>query len=437
MGKDRSISRRGFLHRGMAALGAAAAPCIVSASALGRGATPASDRVAMGFIGVGGQGGGHLAGGAWTYLPGGYLGRDDVQILAVCDVVRGKRDGYTQRVNDHYAQKFGKDAYKACQAYVDFRDVLARPDIDAVLIGTPEHWHEVMATMAAKAGKDIYCEKPIALTVRGGRAMADAVRRYGRVYQAGTQQRSEYGGKFRFAIEIVRSGRIGKLQKVYAYQSCGTGFVPEGSPPGARGTPPPEGLDWDLFLGPARWAPHGAGPTYFGGAGGDTNWSPHHYDIAQWGIGADDTGPVEIFHENGAVAFRYANGVILYSSPYPGETWGPGRVCFVGTEGRVTVDRDAFFTVPASIGAQPIAADEAHVYFANSHSGNFLDCVRTRKKTICHEEIAQRSISVILIGGIANLVRRPLKWDPQKEEFVGDPDANRYLGAAFREPWHV
>jgi hypothetical protein len=391
----------------------------------------------MGFIGVGGQGGGHLAGGAWTYLPGGYLARDDVQVLAVCDVVRSKREGLTKRVNDHYASKLAKGSYRACEAYADFRDVLARPDIDAVLIATPEHWHGVMATMAARAGKDIYCEKPVALSIREGRAMADAVRRYGRVYQAGTQQRSEYGGKFRFACELVRSGRVGQLQKVYGYATCGMGFLPEGGPPGAKGTPVPDGFDWELFLGPARWAPHGAGPTYFGSGGGDTNWSPHHYDIAQWGMGTDATGPVEIFHEDGTLAYRYASGVMLYACPYPGEGWGPGRVCFVGTEGRVTVDRDTFFTVPASIGAQPIGANDVHLYSSNSHSGNFLDCVRTRKKTICHEEIAHRAISVILLGGIANLLRRPLKWDPQKEQFINDPDANRMLGVAMREPWRL
>src|SRR5678816_3192747 len=194
-------SRRQFLTQTASLVGGAlAAPLIVPASALGRnGLKPPSERITMGFIGVGTQGGGHLLGGAWTYVAGGYAGRKEVQVLAVCDVWQERRQRATQRVNDHYAEVFGKDSYKSCEPYNDFREVLARTDIDAVLIATPAHWHATMAVMAAAAGKDIYCEKPTAVTIQESRAMCDAVRRYGRIYQAGTQQRSEYGGKFRQA----------------------------------------------------------------------------------------------------------------------------------------------------------------------------------------------------------------------------------------------
>ncbi|HXJ44605.1 MAG TPA: Gfo/Idh/MocA family oxidoreductase, partial [Bryobacteraceae bacterium] len=206
----------------------------------------------MGFIGVGTQGGGHLLGGAWTYVAGGYAGRKEVQVLAVCDVWQDRRERACQRVNDHYSQVYGKGNYAACQPYTDFRYVLDRQDIDAVLIATPAHWHATMAVMAAQAGKDIYCEKPTAVTIREGQGVLAAVRRYGRVYQAGTQQRSEYEGKFRRACEFVRSGRIGKLKEIYAYRDGGGIFWP---PRFGPGKPVPAGFDYDLYLGPAPMIP--------------------------------------------------------------------------------------------------------------------------------------------------------------------------------------
>src|SRR5437667_4460216 len=243
------LSRRRFLSETASALGSAfALPAILPASTLGRGGVLSpNERIAMGFIGVGTQGGGHLLGGAWTYVAGGYAGRNDVQILAVCDIWRDRRERATQRVNDHYAEVHGQGSYKSCEAYNDFREVLARPDIDAVLIATPAHWHATMAAMAAAAGKDIYCEKPTAVTIQESQAMLAAVRRYGRVYQAGTQQRSEYGGKFRQACEFVRSGRIGKLKSIYVYRDGGGIFWP---PRFGAGKPVPEGFDYDSFLGP-------------------------------------------------------------------------------------------------------------------------------------------------------------------------------------------
>ncbi|HEX4351239.1 MAG TPA: Gfo/Idh/MocA family oxidoreductase, partial [Verrucomicrobiae bacterium] len=281
MNKKPLIRRRSFLKQMGCAVGAAAFPTIIPASVLGRGGAMApSERITMGFIGVGHQGGGHLLGGAWTYVAGGYAGRKDVQVLAVCDVWRDRRENACQRVNDNYAEAYGKTNYKSCEPYDDFRELLARPDIDAVLIATPAHWHATMAVMAAEAGKDIYCEKPTAVTIREAQAVEAAVRRYGRVYQAGTQQRSEYGGKFRQACEFVRSGRIGRLTEIYAYRDGGAIFWPELFRPGK---PVPEGLDWNTWLNQAAWRPFN--PEWMGWmawrdfAGGEmTNWGAHGID---------------------------------------------------------------------------------------------------------------------------------------------------------------
>jgi len=265
--------------------------------------------------------------------------------------------------------------------------------------------------------------------------MLTAVRRHGRVYQAGTQQRSEYGGKFRQACEFVRSGRIGKLKEIYAYRDGGGVFWPSRFGPAK---PIPEGLDWDLYLGPAPWLP------YDGNAGahrfdiGELNWGQHHYDIIQWAAGADDTGPVEAFMEDGRSCYKYGNGVVVYGKGYPGETvGGEGGACFVGTGGRIAVDRSALISDPPDIVREPLRADEVHLYRSDSHSGNFLECVRTRKKTICDADIAHRAASAMLIGGVAKQLNRTVKYDPKAEECPGDEEANRLLSIAKRPPWCI
>jgi len=438
MNKKTLTGRRRFLKQVGCAVGAAAFPAIIPASALGRGGAIApSERITMGFIGVGGQGTGHLLGGAWTYVPGGYTGRKEVQVLAVCDVWRNRRESATQRVNAHYAEVYGKDNYKSCEAYNDFRDVLARPDIDAVLIATPAHWHATMAVMAAEAGKDIYCEKPTATTIREGQAVLAAVRRYGRVYQAGTQQRSEYGGYFRKACEFVRSGRIGTLKEVYAYRDGGGIYWPQRFGAGS-GQPIPDGFDWDLYLGPAPMIPYDGifGPHRFDI--GELNWGQHHYDIIQWATGSDETGPVEIFMEGNRSCYKYASGVVVYGKAYPGEpVGGDGGACFVGTGGRIAVDRDALISDPPEIVREPLRPEEVHLYYSPSHSGNFLECVRTRKRPICDVDIAYRAVSAVLLGGVAKQVNRTLKWDPDAVQFVNDDEANRLLSIAKRAPWHT
>ena len=426
-----TLSRRQFLKHGAAL----AVPFIVPSHVLGRdGAVAPSERINMGFIGLGTQGGGHLVGGAWTYLTGGFLGRDGVQVQAVCDIVRAKRESSQQRVNAYYAEKFNRPGYAACAAYNDFRELLARPDIDAVLIATPVHWHALMSAMAARAGKDVYCEKPVSLTIQEGRAMAETVRRHGRIFQAGTQQRSCYGGVFRKACAYVRNGRIGQLKEVYAMLGGG-GFAPTPEHTG-REQKIPAGVDWDLFVGPAPWLP------YFGNLNahlfgwGSINWGQHHYDIVQWGLGADRTGPVEIGWVDGKLAYKYANGVTVFGCRYPGETIGDsGGAIFVGTAGRIAVDREHLRSYPEPILKQPLLHETDPLYHSTDHATNFLECVRSRRPTICDAETAHRAMSTILVGGIAETLHRPLRWNPQQELFPDDPAANRQLSVALRAPW--
>jgi len=430
------ITRRNFLKSAGMVGAALAAPTIIPASALGRGGMiPPSERIRMGFIGVGNQGGGHLLGGGWTYVAGGYAGRKDVQVQAVCDVWREKRDRACQKVNAHYAEVFGKADYKGCTAYKDFREVLDRDDIDAVLIATPAHWHATMAAIAAASGKDIYCEKPTAVTIRESQAVCAAVRRYGRVFQAGTQQRSEYGGKFRMACEFVRSGRIGKLKEIYDYRDGGGVFWP---PRFGPSKPIPDGFDWDLYLGPAPEIPFDGVTGAHRFDIGELNWGQHHYDIVQWAAGADATGPIEAFMENGRSCYKYADGVVVYGKPFPGETvGGEGGACFVGTNGRIAVDRSALISDPPEIVREPLRPDETHLYRSDSHSGNFLHCVRTRQRTICDIDIAHRAASALLLGGVAKQLNRTVKWDPVAEECMADEQASRLLSIAKREPWRI
>jgi hypothetical protein len=425
--------RRRFLQTALGAGAALAVPYLVPGAVLGKGgAVPPSDRICMGFVGLGGQGGGHLFGGGWTYLPGGYLCRDDVQVLAVCDVQAKRAEEGKARVDRHYAEKFAAGSYRSCTAYSDIRQMVLRDDIDAVLIATAYHCAAANSLVALRAGKDVYCEKPTSSTIRAGRAVADTARRYGRVYQGGTQQRSEYDGRFRKAVELVRGGAIGRLQRVYSYQVGGAIMSP---PSTNRGGPVPPDVNWDAYLGPLPWFNYdgNTGAHRFGW--GDINWGQHHYDIVQWGIGADDTGPVEIHLEAGHPVYRYANGVEVHGCPPPGQTWDEGGACFVGTDGRITVHRAKFYSDPPEIARQSSGVVGTGVYYSNSHSGNFLECVRSRQQTICNAESTHRAASLLLLGGIAMRIGRPLRWDPQKEEFADAPDANRLLSMAARETW--
>ena len=426
------LSRRIFVRRSALA----ASTLIIPASAIGlAGEVRPSSRIRMGFIGQGTQGSGHLHGGAWTHLNGGYLARPEVQVMAVCDIRKGRREASQNRVNQAYAARIQRGDAFTCEAYVDFRELLARYDIDAVLIACPVHWHAMIAMMAMEAGKDVYCEKPIAPTIAQGRAMVESARRHARIYQAGTQQRSEYSSKFRLACELVRSGRIGTLKEVWGYRTGGAYTWP-----GKRGAPqpvPPD-LDWDLFLGPAQWLPYDGDPGTFRFQYGDINWTPHHFDFIHWVLDADRTGPTEISMVEGAPAFRYASGVVVYGRPHPNEpVGGVGGACFVGTSGRIAVDREKIVAEPASILKQTPGPQETSLYRSSSHAGNFLECIRTRQPTICEPETAHRAQTLVLLGGIIMQVGGVLKWDPAAERFTNSDEANRLLHVAPRQPWRI
>jgi predicted dehydrogenase len=438
-GPSRRTSRRHFLKTAGMAAAAVSAPMFIPASVLGRdGATAPSERIAMGFIGLGGQGSGHLMGGAWTYVPGGYVGRKEVQVQAVCDVAQQRRENARLHCNQVYADRLNQANYDGVKAYNDFREVLARPDIDAVLIAVPYHWASHIAMAAMRAGKDVYCEKPMAVTMEEATNLLATAKRYGRIYQAGTQQRSEYGGKFRLACELVRNERIGPLKEVYAYCPPGamfpTNWVPENS------KPIPEGLDWDMWLGPLPNRPFEGMPVQSvpGLFIGDINWGPHHYDVIQWFVNPDPAAPIVVHYENGNVRYEYSNGVVVHSEGYPGEPVGPvGGACLVGPKGRIAVDRDNITSTPESILKEPIRPQDIHVYRAESHSGNFLHCIRTREQTICNPDVAVYTMRALLTGGIALALKRTVTFDPVKAEFVNDPEANRLCSYAMRPPWRI
>lgn len=434
--KKTTLTRRGFLA---GTLAASVAPMILPSRVLGRaGSVAPSERITMGFIGQGGQGSGHLFGGSWTYVAGGYLGRSEVQILGVCDVWRNKRESAKQRINQYYSQMAGTSSYMSCEAYRDFRDLIARPDIDAVLMALPFHLHAPMAIMAMKAGKDVYSEKPCAITIEEGRILADTQKRYGRVYQAGTQQRCEYDGKFRRACELVRNGYVGQLKEIYAF-SPGGGFSPNMQNVNAPGIPIPDDFDWDLYVGPGPWQPFTGGNANCGlFAYGDPNWGPHHYDVVQWVLEKDHIGPNEVSYENDHAVFRYDNGVVVHACPFPGATvGGVGGARYIGTDGYVAVDRENIESNPAGILNVQLKPSDQRVYTSKSHAGNFLECIRSRKQTICNAETAHRSMSLVLLAGIATQLKRKMIWDPVKEQFKDDKQANRLLSYARRPGWEV
>ncbi len=437
MNQTTKKNRREFLRMTRNALFTTmAAPMIVPRSVLGgEGAVAPSDRIAMGFIGLGNMGNGHIFGESWTYLPGGYLARSDVQILAVSDVWKEKQEKTRDKINLFYSRKYGQGKFPSCEVYSDFRQLLARNDIDAVLIATPIHWHSTMTVLAAQAGKDVYCEKPTSVTLHEAKAMAKAIADNKRIFQAGTQQRSEYEGRFYKVCELVRNERIGKLKEVYAFSDGGGAqWLKETG----KELPIPEGFDWDLWLGPAPKIPFdGRADAHLFGTGG-INWGQHHYDFVQWVLDADRTGPVELFIDNEHAAYRYANGVVVYGRPYPNEKIGEtGGGWFVGTKGKIGVDREHLVADPPEILEQPIGENDVQVYHSESHSGNFLDCIKTRKPTICDAETAHRASSVLLLGGIVMQLKRKLIWDPQSESFTNDEEANALRNWPMREPWVI
>jgi predicted dehydrogenase len=434
------ITRRDFL-RGAAAT-VVGVPCVITSAALGAGDRPApSERIVMGGIGVGGQG---------TSDMKAFLSNAVVQVVAVCDVDKAHRDDFKKKVDQYYGSS------GACDTYNDFRELLARRDIDAVCIGTPDHWHAIATIVAAKAGKDVYCEKPMSLTIAEGRAMVNAVNRYGRVFQCGSQQRS--GREFRTACELVRNGRLGKLRRI----EVGIPGNNKTCPPVWSPEPVPEGFDYDLWLGQAPWAPYVALRCHYTfrfvldySGGQVTNWGAHHLDIAQWGNGTDATGPLQVeghgefpttglFTTATKVDFTctYANGVVLAckttgGAKIDGEEGVGGGTKFIGTNGWVHVNRGKLDAEPKAILQEPIGPNEIHLYESKGHQANFIECCKTRGRTAAPVEVGHRSATICHLGNIAMIVNRKIQWDPQKEEVVGDPDAQRMTWRPMRPPWRT
>lgn len=419
------LSRRQFLRRSLAT--AAVAPYILPT--LARGQAAPNNRVTLGVIGTGLMGNSHLDG---------IVRYPEVQIVAVCDVHRGRREDARQKVEQGYAERTASGDFKGVDAYNEYERVLERDDIDAVLIAAPDHWHAILAIAACRAGKDVYCEKPLSLTVREAWEMVRAARRYGRVFQVGSQQRSS--GEFRKACSLVRAGRIGRVLKVNVGigKPSAEGYFPE--------QPVPEGFDWDRWLGPTPWYPYneercrGVWSTegwrgvrdYSGGM--MTDWGAHHFDIAQWGLGMDGSGPVEIISPSVAdektLTYRYANGVTMYHG-------GASGVLFTGTEGIVEVNRGHFRTDPASIGKEPLRPDEILQPVSDNHFAHWLECLRTRRRPITDVEIGASSVTVCHLGNIAWWLGRTLRWDPQARTIVGDAGAAAWLDRPKRAPYRI
>jgi predicted dehydrogenase len=427
-------TRRQFIQT-VAAAGVAG-PLILASSGQLRAAP--NERLNLGVIGTGKRAG---------ELLGTFLSRPDVQVVAVCDV-HAERRAFSAGVTEaHYGKNKKEGAYKGCKIFTDFRELLQFKGLDAVLIATPDHWHAIPCIMAAKAKKDIYCEKPLTLTIMEGRKIAEAVKENKVIFQTGSQQRSEFGNNFRTAVEYVRSGRIGKLKTIHIGDGVGDPAVPCNLPDQQT----PEGTDWDMWLGPApvraynevlcpknvhkhfpEWRMY---REYAGGHLADMG--AHHFDIAQWALNMDSSGPVKIEPPKDekvkrGLRFVYANGVEMIHAAS-----GTPDCRFEGTDGTINAMRGGISSKPESILKKPLGEHDFHVYPSNNHVGNFLDCVKGRTETICPAETGHRSASICHLANIGYELRRNLAWDPEKERFVDDDEANKLISRAMREPWKL
>lgn len=367
-----------------------------------------SNRINMALIGCGGQGTGDM---------GGFMSFPEVQFVAVCDPVPEHRDNARKRVNDRYKNQ-------DCKAYSDFRDVLAREDIDAVLIGTPDHWHAIITIEACRSGKDVYCEKPECLTIREGRAMANAVARYGRVFSGGSQRvLGDYGDW----PSQLWAGAIGTVKEVFVECGGPSGdcYLPE--------EPIPAGLDWEMWLGPAPYRAYNKSLTkgnfrpfrdYSGG--GMTDWGAHRFGAALFATMHHLTGPTDILPPDGKevkrLTFKFADGLVMYHG-------GTSNITYKGTDGELVPGQPRKGGRPAKSLAMPTYKGKGGIF------GDFIHCVKTREKPFRDIETAHRACTVCHLGNIAYWLNRPLKWDPVKEIIVGDAEASRWLDRAKREPW--
>jgi len=421
------LTRREVLKKAARTAGVAAvAPYIVPASALGRGALPPSERTTVGVIGCGGMGRGHVMN--FKAVP-------EAHVAAVCDVDPAR------------IQRLRREQGYGGPAYTDFREMLAREDLDAVSIATPHHSHAWITIACAKAGKDIYCEKPLTHTIAEGRAVVDAVKRYGRVFQVGTQRRT--WSNHRLCSEFVRNERMGKLKHIFMRMHPRLAFVPH---PTAAPSKPPKGFDWDLWLGPAPWVPFSKDRGHWNNfsdysAGGVTLMGSHIFDIVVWAAGPFLHGPVEIEpvrpleDKEGTyqVKFRFADGVTIFFDAVPWGKTGNTGARFEGTDGHVWIDvyANRHETKPASILQSPTTPDEIHLHSAKDNWADFIRAVRTRGPTLCPVETGHQMTTLCHLVWIAMYLGRKVTWDMEKEQFINDAQADRLRHYAYRSPYRL
>lgn len=473
------ITRRSFLGCTLAAAGAVSLPELIPARALGaEGAVAPGNRITVGLIGRGAMGSGHLH--RLVYDP-------KFQLVAVCEADQTRRDAGVQSVTDIYASTQPDSGYKGCTGYNDYREMLARDDIDAVLIATPDHWHSLQAIDAVKAGKDVYCEKPISVTMQEGRRVVEAVRRYGRVFQTGTQYRSIPA--IRKVCQFIRDGRLGKVKSVFTNLhplvnwigserfkpyadvlnpgQCGKSYVPMDFALPAE--PVPNGLDWEMWVGPAPWRPYnrlyhvnpspGVVPWSFDDAFGVTSstwFLSHAADVIQWALGYENSGPVEIIPagmEYPTLTCRYASGTLLHFV----EQWGqvkelyhavPAEARLAGMFGGLFVGERGWVTTMSSGGRIEGAPESLFEEMglartpevnigSNDHHANWLKSIHARTPPSADEEIGHRSAALGHLLNICCWVGQRLRWDPMREKFAQNEAANRLLSRAARAPWRL
>jgi predicted dehydrogenase len=436
-----SFSRRGFLKT---TLIAGAAPLLLPSGSWAADSAP-SKQFTLGFIGVGKQGAGLLH----NFLP-----RNDVRVLAVCDVDTTRRERAKTRVEEEYAKGAAAGTYKGCDAYNDFRELLARKDIDAVVIATPDHWHALIAIAAAKAGKDIYCEKPMAHTCLEGRTMVEVVRQHKIIFQVGSMQRSM--GEFRAACELIRNGVIGHVAKVDVAVS--------GGPPRFCDLPEESaepGLDWDLWLGPAPVRPYNSilSPRGFPanypqwrqyreyGGGKVCDWGAHHFDIIQWAFGCDTSGPVEFFPTTDpqaqyGVSWRYTNGAVVTHLAGNGIT-------FYGDQGKIYVNRGKFqlwlgdklksetMDDYSPLLKELLPKDAVRLYRSTNHLTDWIKSMAARKTPCCDVETGHRSATVCNLANMVYFSGKGLKWNPKDENFADGTGDKSWLTREYRPPWKL
>ncbi|MGE5611869.1 MAG: Gfo/Idh/MocA family protein [Bacillota bacterium] len=433
------LTRRRFLKRTIAAGGVLAVPQIIPASALGRGGVVApSERIVMGAIGVGGRGSGDVN---WM------MGEPDVQFVAICDVMKSHREAVKQAIDSRYGNK-------DCAVYGDIREFLAeRKDVDAVVIATGDRWHALASVLAMRAGKDVYCEKPACFTMAQGQEVVETARRYGRVYQTGAQRLSELNHIF--AIEMARSGRLGKIHTAYADIRWRGGFRHDWLP--AQPQPPKDELDWETWLGPSPWRPYNSGYmnagwyNFYDFATDVAMWGAHTVVQALAGLDMSEMSSIEFEYSGpeSSMVTRLSNGVKLVLFREPGDVWQPCKywhgACgerFDGSEGWAAA-ADGYSRPDVSSPAlleefKKVVADYAsRTQRPASHVRDFFDCIKSRRPTVANPGVMFRAMCICLAADICEQLKRNLKFDLHKAEFVGDAEANRLRSRAMREPWCI